>query len=101
MKNNRTLENLRQMYDGHVYLRFNNQQEYDEFLLKAENEGFSFGEHQPTEYLGKPWDIISLLEGKQLAFCGSVSHMAYNSGAVYVHRIDYAAYARSDGDYLI
>ena len=61
MKNTeRTLDSLRNAYEGHVYLSFNSQQEYDDFLTAAESEGYRFGEHLPTEHLGEGWDIIAL-----------------------------------------
>lgn len=90
---NRTLTDLRKSYEGHIYLSFHSQQEYDAFLTQAENEGFRFGEHLPTEHLGEPWDIISLLDGKKLAFCGTFSHMAYKCGGENVHCVDYARFA--------
>jgi hypothetical protein len=99
--NTRTLETLRNEFEGHIYLSFHSQQEYDAFIAQAEKEDCRFGEHLPTEHLGKPWDIVSLLDGKQLAFCGTFSHMAYHSGGDNVHRIDYAKYAGGDKDYII
>ena len=101
MNDKRTLENLRNKYEGHIYLSFHSQPEYDAFLAKAETEGFRFGEHLPTEYLGEPWDIVSLLDGKKLAFCGTVSRMAYGSGAENVHRVDYAKYINGADNYMI
>lgn len=101
MKNNtRTLEDLRAKLEGHIYVSFHSREEYDAFLAKAETEGSRFGEHLPTEYLGKPWDIVSLLEGKKLAFCGTASHIAYRSGAKNVHRVDYAKYVSGADDYM-
>lgn len=90
---NRTLTDLRKSYEGHIYLSFHSQQQYDAFLTRAENEGFRFGEHLPTEHIGEPWDIISLLDGKKLAFCGTFSHMAYKCGGENVHRVDYVRFA--------
>ena len=98
---NRTLEDLRNKYEGHIYLSFHSHSEYDDFLVRAEKEGFRFGEHLPTEHLGEPWDIISLLDGKKLAFCGTVSHMAYQAGGDNIHRVEYARFIGGDDDYLI
>lgn len=93
MKNTeRTLDGLRNAYEGHIYLSFRSQQEYDDFLTAAEREGYRFGEHLPTEHLGESWDIISLGHGKKLAFCGFVSHMAYHSHSSEVHRVEYWEY---------
>lgn len=100
MNDKRTLEDLRNKYKGHIYLCFNDHKEFDDFLVKAESEGYCFGEHMPTEFLGKPWDIISLLDEKQLAFCGTVSHMAYQSGGNNVRRVSYAKFADGQNDYL-
>ena len=98
---NRTLEDLRNKYEGHIYLSFHSHSEYDDFLVRAEKEGFRFGEHLPTEHLGEPWDIVSLLDGKMLAFCGTVSHTAFHSGGENVHRVEYARFISGDDDYLI
>lgn len=95
----RTIQDLRNEFEGHVYLKFNDQNEYDEFLRTAEAEGFKFGDCMPTENIGKPWDIISVLDGKKLAFCGAVSHMAYASGAENVHRVDYTKYVNGEDSY--
>lgn len=97
----RTIQDLRNEFEGHVYLKFNDQNEYDGFLRAAEAEGFKFGDRMPTENIGKPWDIISVLDGKKLAFCGSMSHMAYASGAENVHRVDYNKYVSGDEAYII
>ena len=97
----RTIQDLRNEFEGHVYLKFNTQNEYDEFLRAAEAEGFKFGDHMPTENIGKPWDIISVLDDKKLEFCGAVSHMAYASGAENVHRLDYNKYVTGDETYII
>lgn len=99
--NNRTLERLRDAYDGHIYLTFHSQQDYDAFLNAAEAEGYRFGKHLPTEHLGEDYDIIALQTGKQLAFCGFVSHMAYGSGDLSVHKVDYAKYAAGDDFFII
>lgn len=99
--NNRTLERLRDAYEGHIYLSFHSQQDYDAFLKAAENEGYRFGELLPTEHLGKGYDIIALQTGKQLAFCGFISHMAYGSGDPDVHKVDYAKYAAGDDFFII
>ncbi|WP_028505217.1 hypothetical protein [Ruminococcus sp. FC2018] len=101
MNDKRTLENLRNKYEGHIYLSFHSQGEYDDFLAEAEREGFRFGESLPTEHLGEPWDIVSLLDGKKLAFCGMVSHTAFHSGGENVHRVGYAKFIGGDDDYLI
>ena len=96
----RTLTDLRNKFDGHIYLRFHSHSEYDDFLTRAEAEGFRFGEHLPTEHLGEPWDIVSLLDGKKLAFCATVSHMAYQAGGDNVRRADYFKYISGEDDYL-
>ena len=62
--NNRTLERLKDAYEGHIYLTFRSQQDYDTFLKAADEEGYRFGEHLPTDYLGEGYDIISLQIGK-------------------------------------
>ena len=98
--NKKTLKDLRAKFKGHIYLRFNSKDEYDAFLVQAQSEGFRFGEHLPCEYGGSFHDILALCDGKQLAFCGTFSRMAYQCGGN-VHRIDYAAYARGDADYII
>ena len=90
----RTLEDLRAQLKGHIYLRFNSEEEYGDFLAAAQGEGFRFGEHLPCEYGGSFHDMIALCEGKQLAFCGTFSRMAYQCGGGNVHRIDYAQFAR-------
>lgn len=101
MKNKRTLERLRDAYEGHIYLTFHSQQDYDAFLKAAEEEGYRFGEHLPTEHLGAGYDIISLETGKQLAFCGFVSHMAFKSGQSGIYKVDYAKYAAGDDFFII
>ena len=102
MKNTeRTLDSLRNAYDGHIYLSFRSQQEYDDFLTAAEREGYRFGEHLPTEHLGESWDIISLEHDHKLAFCGFVSHMAYHSRCSEVHWVAYAKYAEGEGFFII
>ena len=95
----RTIQDLRNEFEGHVYLKFNDQNEYDDFLRAAEAEGYKFGELMPTSNVGKPWDIISVLDDKKLAFCGSISHMAYASGAENVHRVDYTKYVNGEDSY--
>lgn len=99
--NKMTLDQLRAQLKGHIYLRFRTREEYGDFLTAAQGEGFRFGEHLPCEYGGSFHDMITLCEGKQLAFCGTFSRMAYQCGGENVHRIDYAAYARGDADYII
>ena len=102
MKNTeRTLDSLRNAYEGHIYLSFNSQQEYDDFLTAAESEGYRFGEHLPTEHLGEGWDIIAIEHDHKLAFCGFVSHMAFGSGDPGVHKVDYAKYAAGDDFFVI
>ncbi len=96
---NRTLTDLRKSHEGHIYLSFHSQQEYDAFLTRAENEDFRFGEHLPTEHIGEPWDIISLLEENRLAFCGTFSHMAYANNEANVHRVDYFKFISSKENY--
>ncbi len=96
MNSKRTLERLRNAYEGHIYLTFHNQEEYDNFLKAVEKEGYRFGQYLPTEHIGELWDIISLGYDKQLAFCGYVSHMAYKSGNRGIYRIDYVKYATGD-----
>ena len=97
MKNTeRTLDNLRNEYKGHIYLGFNSRQEYDDFLAAAENEGYLFGECLPTAHLGESWDIIALEHDHKLAFCGFVSHMAYHSRCYGVHRAANAKYAAGE-----
>ncbi len=101
MNDKRTLENLRKEFEGHIYLRFHNQQEYENCLVRAESEGFRFGEHLPTEFLGEWRDMLALCEDKQMCFCNTFSRMAYSSKAPNVHRIDYVKYIGGEEDHII
>lgn len=101
MNDKRTLERLRNEFEGHIYLRLRSKQEYEDCLVRAENEGFRFGEHLTTEYIGEWRDMLALCENKQLSFCNTFSRMAYASGAPNVHRIDYAKYIGGEEDYII
>jgi len=98
---NRTLTDLRNEFKGHIYLCFRSQNEYDAFLTRAENEEFLFGKNLPTDHLGEPCDIVSLLDGKRLAFCGTFSHMAYQAGGDNVHRVVCARFSSGNKDYII
>ena len=101
MKNERTLEQLRAGFAGHIYLCFHSQGEYDDFLAEAEREGFRFGEHLPTEYLADVQNMLALCENKQLSFCNTFSRMAYACGGDNVRRVDYAKYISGADNYLI
>ena len=101
MKNERTLEQLRAGFAGHIYLRFNSADDYADFLAKAETEGFRFGERLPTEYLADVQNMLALCENKQLSFCNTFSRMAYACGGDNVQRVDYAKYISGADDYLI
>ena len=100
MNDKRTLEDLRNRFEGHIYLRFHNQREYEDCLVRAESEGFHFGEQMPREFLGEWRDILALEENNQLSLCNTFSRMAYESGAPNVHRIDYAKYIEGEEDYI-
>jgi len=101
MNDKRTLESLRNEFEGHIYLRFHSKQEYEDCLVRAENEGFRFGEHLPTEFLGEWQNMLALCENKQLSFCNTFSRMAYSCNPQNVLRIDYAKYIGGEEDYII
>ncbi len=100
MNDKRTLENLRNKFEGHIYLRFHSKEDYEDCLARAESEGFRFGEHQPTEYISEWRDMLALCENKQLCFCNTFSRMAYACNQPNVHRIDYAKYISGE-EYVI
>ena len=101
MNDKRTLEKLRNEFEGHIYLRLHSKEEYEDSLVRAESEGFRLGEHQPTEYIGGWRDMLALCEDKLLGFCNTFTRMVYAIGAPNVHRIDYAKYIGGEEVYII
>ncbi|MBO5576103.1 MAG: hypothetical protein J5956_07370 [Ruminococcus sp.] len=103
MKNTekRTLAQLRDSFEGHIYLHFGSEAEYEAFLVEAENEGFRFGERLPHEFSGSWHDIVALTQNKGVCFCNTFSRMAYQCGGDNVLRVEYAKYAGGEEEYII
>ena len=96
----RTIENLRNRFQGKIYVSLNDEKVCIDFYADAEKEGYRFGEKKPTE--SRTDDIIAIENGKRLSYVGFAGRMAYQSGGGRnFHRVDYAKYKAGDSDYMV
>ena len=92
-----TIKQLSQL-DGRVYVHFKTDALCRQFLIQAEQEGFTFGDGaNPTERHTS--DIIAVNNDMTINYVGTVGHIAYGSGTKYIRakkliRIDYEDYIR-------
>ncbi|MBQ6569972.1 MAG: hypothetical protein IJL87_06925 [Clostridia bacterium] len=102
MKNERTLENLRNSLPGKIYLYLKDDDTRARFLSDARAEGCRFGKYGLPEVLDD--EIISLGKNKQLSFLGTIGRIEFQCGGGSnahgrFHRIDYAKYINGDEDF--
>ena len=101
MKNSkRTIEALRDILKGKVYVYLKDRRTCLKFYEDAEAEGFMFGNIRPTD---SPADnIIAVSKDRTLAHAGFTGHMAFMSPSAVkggLTRIDYAKYIEGDEDF--
>ncbi|MCD8049983.1 MAG: hypothetical protein LUG52_10430 [Clostridia bacterium] len=85
------LTELRNKYEGAIYVYLADAEICRRFLRDAEDEGYRFGSIKPTE--NHVSDIISLDCKKQLGYVGAIGHMAFQCGGgdnkANFHKVDY------------
>ncbi len=69
----KSIENLRNSFDGKVYVRFSSEEVFHRFLSDAESEGYTLGGKRPN--------------------------MACRAGGENIHVVDYEKYTNGDDDY--
>ena len=94
----KSIENLRNNFDGKVYVRFRSEKVFRRFLEDAESEGYTLGGKRPTEAVVSA-DIKAVEFDKTISNCGVISHIACHAGGENIHVIDYEKYIDGDNDY--
>ena len=94
----KSIENLRNSFDGKVYVRFSSEEVFHRFLSDAESEGYTLGGKRPTEAAVSA-DIKAVEYDKKISNCGVISHIACHAGGENIHVIDYEKYIDGDDDY--
>lgn len=92
----RTIKELREKFDGKLYIFCKNKEIENRFLIDAENEGFRFGTQKPTENHAS--NIIAVENDLQLSHVGTIGRMAYQCGQCV--RVDYDKFICGQ-DYII
>ena len=96
----RTIESLRDILRGDVYVYLKDQETCRKFYEDAEAEGFRFGDILPTE---SPLDdVIAVHKDKTLGHAGFAGHMKFHhpeASSGEFHRIDYTKYAAGSEDF--
>lgn len=101
MSEKRNLEHLRNSLDGKIHIYLKDTKTAMQFLVDAENEGFSFGNIKPTACHTS--DIIAVEGDNRLAyvtFAGRICFQSNGGNPEKYHRIDYARYKAGDEDYF-
>ena len=93
----RTIEELRNSFEGKVYVRCSSEKVFRRFLEDAEAEGYLIGDKKPTE-AGISQDIMAVEYDRRISTCGIIAHIACGAGADNVHIIDYGKYISGDSD---
>lgn len=99
----RTIRNLREEFEGKIFVYLADEKICKKFAEDAEKEGFTIGGKKPTE---RGVDEIMSLHEDTIAFVGGVGRMEYmaNGGSNAdgnFHRVDYAKYKNEETDYII
>ena len=68
----KSIENLRNSFDGKVYVRFSSEEVFHRFLEGAESEGYTLGGKRPTEAAVSS-DIKAVEYDKTISNCGVAS----------------------------
>lgn len=102
-KKNRTIRNLREKFEGKIFVYLADEKIRKEFAEDAEKEGFTIGGQKPTE---RDIDEIMSLHEDTLTFVGGIGRMEFmaNGGSNEkgnFHRVDYAKYKGGEKDYII
>ena len=92
-----SIKELREKYDGKLYIFCKDQDTEQKFLIDAEAEGYLFGTEKPTE--NHAANIIAVEDDMKLAHVGTMGRMAYQSGDC--TRVDYAKFVSGVEDYII
>ena len=98
----RTVSNLSQL-DRRVYVYLTNAQIGDQFMLQAEDEGFTF--HDGTLPSARCYDNIMVVNrDKTLNYVGANGRIAFGAGAETIGselliRVDYEKYLSGDDNY--
>ena len=100
MENKRTINALRDILEGRVWVYLKDAETCRQFYKDAEAEGFSFGDRRPTDSFVD--DIIAIHKDKTISHVGFVGRMAFHApgnvdGGMY--RIDYAKYIAGESDF--
>ena len=102
-KENRTIKNLREKFEGKIFVYLADEKTRKEFAEDAEAEGFTIGGQKPTE---RGVDEIMSLHEDVLTFVGGIGRMEFmaNGGSHSkgrFHRVDYAKYKSGEKNYII
>ena len=97
-KKNRTIRNLREKFEGKIFVYLADEKIRKEFAEDAEKEGFTIGGQKPTER-----DVDEKHERRNFQHVQRMEFMA-NGGSNAkgkFHRVDYAKYKSGEKDYII
>ena len=89
---------------GRVYVYLEDEETAEEFFVRAEEEGFVFGDGEKPSKKQRDC-IIAVNKNRTLNYVGFAGHAAFGSGTKMLGnepliRIDYRRYASSDRDYI-
>lgn len=91
----RTIEELRNRFEGKVYVKFSNADVFNRFLQDAEAEGYMIRDRKPTE-ADASYDIKAVEYDKRISNCGIISHIACQAGGDNIHVIDFEKYVNGE-----
>ena len=99
----RTIEELMSL-PGRVYVYLEDEETAEEFFVKAEEEGFVFGDGEKPSRKQRDC-IIAVNKNRTLNYVGFAGHAAFGSGAKMLGdepliRINYRRYPSGDWDYI-
>ena len=95
----KSIESLRNSFDGKVYVRFSSEEVFRRFLEGAESEGYTLGGKRPAEAAVSS-DIKAVEYDKTISNCGVISHIACHAGGENIHVIDYEKYINGDDNFI-
>ena len=99
----RTIEELMNLPDR-VYVYMEDEETAEEFFIRAEEEGFVFGDGEKPSKKQRDC-IIAVNKSRTLNYVGFAGHAAFGSGTKMLGnepliRVDYRRYASGDRDYI-
>jgi len=96
----RTIEELRDSFEGKVYVRCGSEEVFRRFIEDVEAEGYLIGDRLPTS-AGVSQDIMAIEYGRKLCCCGIISHIACQAGGDNIHIVDYDRYINGCENYEV